>query len=51
MGDEQPQQTEWGAEVGLSEETTYVAIYPSHKHPWVTTGVYIRRSIKLFESA
>jgi len=32
MSDEEPQQTEWEDEVGLSEETTYVAIYPSRKH-------------------
>ncbi len=32
MSDEEPQQTEWETEVGLSEETTYVAIYPSRKH-------------------
>jgi hypothetical protein len=32
MSDEEPQQTEWENEVGLSEETTYVAIYPSRKH-------------------
>lgn len=32
MGDEEPQQTEWENEVGLSEETTYVAIHPSRKH-------------------
>ncbi|MFC7072270.1 hypothetical protein ACFQJ7_05205 [Halovenus rubra] len=31
MGDKEPQQTEWESEVGLSEETTYVAIYPSRK--------------------
>jgi len=29
---EEPQQTECENEVGLSEETTYVAIYPSRKH-------------------
>lgn len=28
MSDEKPQQTEWEDEVDLSEETTYVAIYP-----------------------
>ena len=32
MSNNEPQQTEWEAEVGLSEETTYVAIYPSRKH-------------------
>lgn len=32
MNDEEPQQTEWEDEVGLSEETTYVALYPSRKH-------------------
>ena len=32
MSDEEPQQTEWEDEVGLSEETTYVALYPSRKH-------------------
>jgi hypothetical protein len=32
MTDEEPQQTAWETEVGLSEETTYVAIYLSRKH-------------------
>ena len=32
MSDEELQQTEWENEVGLSEETTYVALYPSRKH-------------------
>lgn len=32
MTDEEPQQTAWETEVGLSEETTYVSIYPSRKH-------------------
>lgn len=32
MTNEEPQQTAWETEVGLSEETTYVAIYPSRKH-------------------
>jgi hypothetical protein len=32
MTDKEPQQTAWETEVGLSEETTYVAIYSSRKH-------------------
>jgi hypothetical protein len=32
MNNDEPQQTDWETEVGLSEETTYVAIYPSRKH-------------------
>jgi hypothetical protein len=32
MSNDEPQQTEWETEVGLSEETTYVALYPSRKH-------------------
>jgi len=32
MSDEEPQQTEWEEGIGLSEETTYVALYPSRKH-------------------
>ena len=32
MSNDEPQQTEWEDEVGLSEETTYVALYPSRKH-------------------
>jgi len=32
MSDDEPQQTEWEDEVGLSEETTCVAIYPSRKY-------------------
>ena len=32
MSDEESQQTEWETEVGLSEETTYVALYPNRKH-------------------
>lgn len=32
MSNDEPQQTEWGDEVGLSEETTYVALYPSRTH-------------------
>lgn len=31
INNDEPQQTEWD-EVGLFEETTYVAIYPSRKH-------------------
>ncbi|WP_049927540.1 hypothetical protein [Halopiger goleimassiliensis] len=32
MVEEESQQCEWEEEVGLSEETTYVALYPSRKH-------------------
>ena len=32
MSNDEPQQTEWENEVGLPEETTYVASYPSRKH-------------------
>jgi len=32
MSNDEPQQTEWETAVGLSEETTYVASYPSRKH-------------------
>ena len=32
MSKDEPQQTEWESEVGLSEETTYVALYPNRKH-------------------
>ena len=32
MNDEEPQQTEWEDEVGLPEETTCIAIYPSRKY-------------------
>ena len=32
MSNDEPQQTEWETEVGLSEKTSYVAIYPSRKH-------------------
>ena len=32
MSNGEPQQTEWENKVGLSEETTYVALYPSRKY-------------------
>jgi hypothetical protein len=32
MSNNEPQQTEWEDEISLSEETTYVALYPSRKH-------------------
>ena len=32
MINDEPQQTEWESKVGLSEETTYVALYPNRKH-------------------
>lgn len=32
MSDEEPKQTKCESEVGLSEETNYVALYPNRKH-------------------
>ena len=32
MSNDEPQQIKWEHEVGLSEKTTYVALYPSRKH-------------------
>ena len=54
MSDEEPQQTEWETEVGLSEETTYVALYPNQKHAeeWIEEAEeqgYGSRSKYLYE--
>jgi len=40
MSNDEPQQTEWEDEARLSEETTYVALYPNRKHAeeWMESG-------------